>query len=410
MADFELRRPELEEAEGFFTPIAQAFAVTKSREWLERAVDSWERERAIGVVEGGRWVAGSGNLSLSLTVPGGGTLPTAGVTDVGVTSTHRRRGYLTAMMGALFDDAIEHGDAVAALIASESTIYGRFGYGVATREASYSIEPDRAAFREPVDTSGIRILERDDQLPAVTAAYGRCHRNGTVSRSEGWWRARLADLPDDRDGASQQFVAVHDGPEGPDGLVRWRVRDKWGPETHMLPEGSAEVSDLHGADAEVEAALWAFLCSIDLVARVNVETRPLDDPLRWRLVEPRRLRTLQVADWLWVRPLDVATALSGRRYRVNGSLVVEVIDRFRPELGGRFRLDGGPDGAECVAAPKASADLTLGASELGSIYLGGVAPSALAGAGRIDEHAPGALARADLLFGVDQQPYCGTMF
>ena len=160
---------------------------------------------------------------------------------------------------------------------------------------------------------------------------------------------------------------------------------------------------MYGASADVEAALWRFLCDIDLVERVECWNRPLDDPLRWRLAEPRRLRTTAISDWLWLRVLDVPGALEARGYEGEGELVLEVIDRFRPSAGGRFRLEAGPDGAACKPTDE-TADLTLGAAELGAIYLGGVAPSLLAEAGRIDEHARDALARADALFTTRKLP------
>jgi len=155
--------------------------------------------------------------------------------------------------------------------------------------------------------------------------------------------------------------------------------------------------------------MWQFALSIDLVAEVVGRMHPLDEPIRWRLTEPRRMTTSDVADHLWVRVLDVPVALAARRYRVEDGLVIEVIDRFRPSGGGRFRLDGGPDGATCTPTD-ASADLTLGSSDLATLYLGGVAPSALAAAGRVDEHTAGALARADLLFPTTLQPFCSTHF
>ncbi|MCU1351964.1 MAG: family N-acetyltransferase, partial [Acidimicrobiales bacterium] len=133
------------------------------------------------------------------------------------------------------------------------------------------------------------------------------------------------------------------------------------------------------------------------------------DPLRWRLVEPRRVRTNRLQDWLWARVLDVPAVLAARSYAVEGALVLDVVDRFRPASGGRFRLDGGPDGATCVPTT-AGADLTLGAPELGALVFGGVTASTLAGAGRVDVHDDAARSRADLMFTSTRAPYCNTHF
>jgi predicted acetyltransferase len=116
-----------------------------------------------------------------------------------------------------------------------------------------------------------------------------------------------------------------------------------------------------------------------------------------------------VSDWLWVRLVDVARALEARRYRVADKLVLEVSDGFLPENEGLYELEAGPDGARCrrtTAAP----DLRLSVAELGSAYLGGVTLSSLAAAGRVEECTSRGVARADLVFGSDDAPWCSTDF
>lgn len=104
----------------------------------------------------------------------------------------------------------------------------------------------------------------------------------------------------------------------------------------------------------------------------------------------------------------VTTMLAARSYPVPGRLVVEVTDCAGP-AGGRFALDAGPDGTHCVPSI-ASADLTLDAATLGSAYLGGYRVRTLAAAGLIDEHTPGAVERADAMFGSPVTPWCSTWF
>jgi predicted acetyltransferase len=105
----------------------------------------------------------------------------------------------------------------------------------------------------------------------------------------------------------------------------------------------------------------------------------------------------------------VCTALGARRYRVAGSLVLEVRDHFCPWNDGRYRVEGGPDGASCTTTD-AEPDLALSASELGAAYLGGTSFGQLARAGRIHEERAGALRRADLMFGWDLAPWCSQLF
>lgn len=316
-------------------------------------------------------------------------------------------------MSWLLDDAQDRGEAVALLTASESTIYPRFGFGVAARAASHEIDADRAGFREPVDVGGrFTSLQPGEALDVVDTVWDRCRRRrvGELSRSRNRWEEHLRDPERERAGHSALFVVVHEGRDGPDGFVTYRMRNLWGTETHRLPETRAVVDDLCGRTPEIEAALWQFVACIDLVDVVQLPVRPVDDPVAWRLAEPRRLKVTSVTDWLWARVLDVPAALEARRYRAEGEMVVELVDTYRPAAAGRFQLTAGPDGAECKPAPDASADLVLGPTELGALYLGGVAPSVLAAAGRVDEQTPGVLARADLLFPVAPAPFCNTMF
>ncbi|MBV8559925.1 MAG: sterol carrier protein domain-containing protein, partial [Acidimicrobiia bacterium] len=183
-------------------------------------------------------------------------------------------------------------------------------------------------------------------------------------------------------------------------------KDNW---DDNIPQYTLRVVQLSAPTAAVRAALWRYCLDVDLVAKVQFENIPVAEPMRWLLRDPRRLRATTVADFLWVRLVDVARALEARRYRVAGRLVLEVVDPFLPENEGRFDLDAGPDGARCRRSGDAP-DLRLSVAELGSAYLGGVSLASLAAAGRVEECTPGAVVRADLLFGSDVPPWCSTDF
>src|SRR4029078_8522579 len=89
-----------------------------------------------------------------------GALPCAATTVVGVAPTHRRRGVLRSMMRAHLDDAHERGEPLAALWASEETIYGRFGYGVGGFAGEVEIPKEYVDFVAPRDPTGrLRIVE-----------------------------------------------------------------------------------------------------------------------------------------------------------------------------------------------------------------------------------------------------------
>jgi predicted acetyltransferase len=386
-----------------------------------QATENYRREAGlvlepdrVFVVEDGDVLAGTAaSFSMAVALPGGGTLPLAGVAEVAVSPVHRRRGILRTLMEAVHDQALDRGEPVAGLTASEGTIYRRFGYGVATRFQSLSIDrPGAAEVESPAGggASGIRLLSEAEARPVLPAVWDRYWRRvpGEVARPAGWWDMLALDPEEDRDGASARFVAVHDDASGsPDGFVTYRIKQGWGSGRPLPHELSVE--SIAAVDDDVVAALLRFVLGVDLVGTVAWPAAPLDLPFRWRLANPRAVRVTRELDHLWLRPFDVPACLAVRRYAVEGGCVLEVIDPVRPALGGRFRLEGGPDGAACRRSDT-EPDLVVGVADLGALLLGGVSWSTLHRAGLVDEHTPGAVTRADGMFRPDCAPYCSTDF
>jgi predicted acetyltransferase len=317
------------------------------------------------------------------------------------------------MMSRQLDDIASRGEPVAVLTASESVIYGRFGYGLATSFLSTRIAQPNGGFARPLaDPGHCRRIDVDEAgivLPAVFDAY-RVTQPGEVTRSDATWHQRLSDLEVWREGASAFFHVVHENEHGvADGYLTYRVRTHWS-RSH-LPSSTVEIDELIAATSLARAALWHHALSIDLAAAVTAVNVPVDDPIRWELADPRRLEVTALADHLWARILDAPAALSARRYAAPGHLVLEVADRFRPggRAEGRFALEGGPDGAECRPTD-AAADLALPVADLSALLVGGVPASVLARAGRVDELRSGALERADAMFATARAPFCATHF
>ncbi|HWG75077.1 MAG TPA: GNAT family N-acetyltransferase [Acidimicrobiales bacterium] len=369
-----------------------------------------EPDRAWAVVEHGRFVANACAFTRNVTVPGSApgccpTLPIAAVSGVGVHPTHRRRGLLRRLMGALIDDARRRGEPLAGLQASEGAIYGRFGFGQATWSAQVVVDTSRAALASPVPGAGVRLLDAHEAAKTLPDLHDRLRRGraGEVDRDAATWAGILADPIPWRKGGSALYYAVSD-----DGYAAYRgheLRDNG-----ALVGARLELRDLYATTAEAEAALWRYLFDVDLVREVSALHRPVDDALRWRLVDPRQFRVTLQRDMLWLRILDVAAALEARGYRREGRLVLEVVGDD-PEVAGRWRLDASRAGASCRrAAPGEPAGVTLPIAELGAVYLGGVTPSTLAAAGRVVEGRKGALDLADSLFATVPAPFSGTLF
>ena len=97
-------------------------------------------------------VGTTGVYSLRMAVPGA-VLPVAGVTAVSVLPTHRRRGVLRSLMRRQLADIAARGEEpIAALWASETPIYGRYGYGRASSHAYFRFERGEGA----LDRAGAR--------------------------------------------------------------------------------------------------------------------------------------------------------------------------------------------------------------------------------------------------------------
>jgi predicted acetyltransferase len=367
-----------------------------------------ELDRALAAYAGDRVVGTAGIFSFELTIPGG-SLPAAGITMVGVHPTHRRRGILTAMMRTQLDAIRERGEPLAILWASEGPIYGRFGYGLASFKASIEIERSRAGFREQhVPLGTFRLLDPDDATAACRPIYDRFlpMRAGAYSRSEGWWRAEFIHDPERwRRGGGPAFFLLHETDGVGDAYARYRMHGDW---DDRGAKGAIEVQEAIALNPVAERELWGYLFSVDLSAHARAFNVPVDWGMRFMLSEPRRLG-MTIGDALWLRIVDLPSALERRGYAGSDRLILEVRDVFCPWNAGRWQLEASPDGARVTKA-EGEADLVIDAADLGSTYLGGVSLAELALAGRIEERTPGAVNRGDALLRTPLAPWCPAVF
>ena len=115
-------------------------------------------------------------------------------------------------------------------------------------------------------------------------------------------------------------------------------------------------------------------------------------------------------DNVWLRIIDLPTALAGRQYQADVDVVLEVRDTLLPGNAGRWRLAAGAFAAATVERTDAPADLALDVRELGATYLGGVSLLALARAGLVTELRPGTLRGAAVAFGWPVAPGSSWVF
>ncbi len=381
-------------------PIGAFFGGRLSEEDAERFSQTLPPERLHMASLDGKVVGGAGAFPFSVSVPGG-DVTCAGVTVVGVLPTHRRRGVLTAMMRAQLDDVHERGEPLAMLWASEETIYGRFGYGIAGWAGQMQLPRSWAQYALPFERRGqARLVDADAAAELFPQVYEQARRVRPAmhSRTDAWWRLRtLRSRPEDQ---PKRFAVLEEG-DRPVAYAIWRRTPGW---EGGVTTAKLEVLEAIGAEPWALAEIWRFLLDFDWTDTIEAWLLPPDHPLFLLLATPRQMR-YRLWDSVWLRLVDVGEALSRRAYRGDGAVVFEVRDELCPWNAGRWRVEAG--GAQRTDEP---ADVALGVDALGSAYFGGVSFERLRAAFRVEELRERGVERADSLFAWQPGPWCPEIF
>ena len=374
----------------------------EAEEWATRLLP---HERMHAALDGDAIVGGAGSFAYDLTVPGG-QLPCAGVTVVGVLPTHRRRGILGRMMRAQLDDIRDRGEPLAALWASEETIYGRFGYGLSSQDASVRVSRVHAELQPGLPQVGTtRLVSHEEALTIFPRVYDRVRRRttGFFSRSRDWWeRRKLDDRPERRRGGGELNRLLLELEGRPAGYALYRIKFEF---EDAMNTSHVRVNEAIGDSPAATRELWRYLLAIDWVHEVECSLLPADHPLFLLVRRPNHLNW-KVFDGLWLRLVDVGAALSARSLAADGRLTFDIsADPMFPENAGTWTLEPGS-----AVRSRRRPDLRLDVQALASAYLGGFTFAELARAGRLEETARGGIARADALFRVDAKPWCPEIF
>ena len=372
---------------------------------VTRLTEVFETDRFVVALDGADLVGNGGAFSFDLTVPGGATLPVSAITWIAVLPTHRRRGVMRSVMDALADDARSRGEAAMILVASEGSIYSNVGYGAATQWRQTELETRRIRFRPdlPAPAGRVRFVEPEDAVKVLGPIHDevRLLTPGEISRTEDWWTGHVTEGPH-----RLSFFVVHTDDDGhDDGYAAYKITERW---HHGHPGHLCEVEYFGAATPEAHAALWRYLCSLDLVSEVTTRCLAPDDPLPLLVENPRLVRTTEVNDGIWHRLLDTPAFLSARRYAVDDELVLDVTDD-EPGVSGRWRVAGGRDAATC-AATDLPADLSLSPRTLSAIAIGAAPVHQQARAGHITASDSAAIDRLARFLRWEPVPWCGTNF
>ncbi len=399
----EYRSPSAEELATVLRTTYAAFGEAPKEDDIERWGRLMPLDRVLAAWDDGRPAGVTASWPFELTVPGG-TAKAAGVTWVGVLPSHRRRGVLRELMRRQLDNVHERGEPLAILWASESVIYGRFGYGIAA--PATELDAERGAFElrdDPGPRGSMRLVDAEEAAERFPPIYERVRsqRPGMLSRSKDWWtQGRLADPEHWREGSGPKFYALLEIDGDPAGYALYRIASKWEGGT---PKGEVRIVEALATAPEATAELWRFLFGIDLVVRLKSDAADPAWPLFLMAADPRRLH-LTVSDGLWLRLVDLEAALSARTFAAGEPVVLEVADAMLPRNAGRWTVGSKPGRSE------SEADVALHVTDLASAYLGAFSFERLAAAGRARELRPEGLARATALFATPLPPYCPEGF
>jgi predicted acetyltransferase len=363
-------------------------------------------DRTVAAFEGNQIVGTLAGFPFDVTVPGGVQIPMAGTTIVTVAATHRRRGLLTAMMRDHLDDGRSRGEPLVGLWASESLIYGRFGFGVATEREE--IEMDQTRVSVEGDAGLVRLTTPEEAGKVFPALYDeeRVKRPGMLSRSEKRWKREVFFDPSARRrGLSAQRYLVHETEGRADGYAIYRQKPNW---EAGFANGEVRIREIIATTSAAHTGLWRFLTTIDLFPQVKRWNLPVDDPLRLKVPDHRRIIRKRW-DALHLRILDVVQALEARTYAADGTLRFAVDDPFIPEAGGEFELTVADGVGLCHRIDRSGIDLTMDTVDLASLYLGGGDAEAMAMAGRMTGSEE-SVRNLNRMFRGDVAPWCEEVF
>ena len=370
-----------------------------------------ELERTIGAFDGEKIVGTFRTFSTGLTLPGGARVDVNAVSGVSVLATHRRQGTLTRLAADDLGRATARGDAASILIAAEWPIYGRYGYGPATWQAVWSLRTRATRFL--VDPVGaVEVIDPKTARQMLPAIYERCaaKQPGEIDRRDTRWDydMGLSEVPSGP--RWQGSVVVHRNDAGElDGYARFHGEERW---EDGLPDHVLLLDDLRGETREAEIDLWRHLAQMDLTATIKAELRRPAEPVKWCLSDARAARVTGVADFLWLRLLDVTRVLGQRRYDRDGDVVLEVIDDVGEGSGpaaGTYRLTASSGAATCERTD-AQPDLTIDVRALSAASLGGTRLGDATRSIAYKEHRPGALQEAEAMLLSVEPPWCSTPF
>jgi predicted acetyltransferase len=363
-------------------------------------------------------VGGAFAYAFDMSLPGGACVPVAGLGGVSISPVAQGRGGLPQLIGNHLQQSIDAGDAASVLMASESGLYQRYGYGMATEMAEWHLHTREYQLLRPVsDDISIRLIhERSQAAELLQRVYESAvnARQGGIHRSTDWWPLVLNDDEHSWFGNGPEFVAVAFAGDIPCGYALYKLRG--GPDTasgHGRVNQQVVVSELIAPDTEAELALFNYLSKLAMVRELVWAVAPVDPPVRHFMRDPRQLWQRVRTDMMWLRPLDLPVLFTSIEYEEDGEVVIDYCDPQFESLCQVWRLTvtGGSAIIEKCdrAVLETELHVALDSAVLGNVILGTTRVIELARVGKV-LGSEAAVRQFDRLFRFDQTPFNANKF
>jgi predicted acetyltransferase len=367
---------------------------------------SMQSEWTLGAFVDRRLVAASTTLPLTMRLNGKAG-KVGGISAVGTLPEYRRQGLVRRLVQRSVAAMRQQGQSLAVLWASQAAIYQRYGFALGTQHVSYSLDPRDIRFVIPYEPQGTcQRLSLGDGFPIIRQLYIDyvSPRHGALHRSRALWQNNA--LAENVADGPVHIVVYYNARQQPQGYMVYTTRFQRVPDAARPQE--LVIRDLAWLTLEAYLSLWTFVTRHDLVGRVRYLTAPPDDPAPELFEEPRLLHA-QSLEGLWMRVVDVASALPARGYESAGRLVLEIHgDTLAPWNNGIFRLDT-DGGTTQVQHTTAAPDIRLSIKTLVSLWSGHRSVHTLANWGLLAGE-PASIDAADRLFRTRYAPWCPDHF
>jgi len=336
----------------------------------------------------------------------GGDIPIAGITMVGTLPVFRRYGFLRKVTAAHFKQLYERGERpIAALHASRSAIYQRYGYAVVQTRNTYEVEPRYLEFIDNKPVTGMFREVGDDDVELLTGLY-QCFiadRTGYLIRSPEIWQNGVLAPP--RQGSLLSRIIYEENGE-PLGYAIYTANLKR--ESREMLIHDLYIRDLIWNTPSAYRAVWDYFSRMDLANYITWQRAPADDPLPHLLVEPRMINISSYAG-LMGRIIDIEKAIPGRHYEAEGDLTFGIIDELCPWNQGSWKLETSGEESR-ISRTDMNTQVVMPVSTLALLIFGQLSATEAVRMGRLEVHEPGALSLWDSVMRTRYRPSHADFF